>query len=87
MKRIAPLAAALAAAALLAACGPSVGWSKKGLHPSAWSIDENNCAWEATHELQGDGTYASVDRSDEEIQTRTQRCMQDLGYTWGPVDD
>jgi hypothetical protein len=49
--RIASLAAALAAAALLAACGPTLGWSKKGLHPSAWSIDEDNCTWEATHEL------------------------------------
>lgn len=77
----------LLAACLLAACGPSQGWSKKGTHPSAWAVDEENCAWEARHELRADGTYAPVARDDEEIQVRVRRCMHELGYTWGSEDD
>ncbi len=79
--------ALLAAALLLTACGPDIGWSKKGVHPSTWGMDEENCVWEATHERQPDGTYTAIDPSDEEIEAGVQACMKRLGYAWGPIED
>lgn len=87
MRRLIPAMALTLGALLLTACGPDMGWSKKGVSPSSWTIDEENCVWEQTHELLPDGTYKLVEPSDEEVEAGVKACMQAKGYSWGPVED
>lgn len=87
MKRAITAAALLTAVCLLAACGPDMGWKKKGVHSSTPQIDQENCIWEVTHPKNSDGTYDVRELEDEELEIEIRRCMKAKGYEWGEVDD
>jgi hypothetical protein len=52
----------------------------EGAH-GPYEIERQNCAWEATHARNPDGTWSEVELDGEEQEARVKACLEAKGWT------